>query len=632
VGDAADLQLFLYNRCQAPALGTDDNAFGHSARIAWNVAEAGVYYVKLRNHDPNAAGSSTTYRLSVTLDATPPGRPEQVRLSPRDAMLAVQWQTVADEDATGYYLDYEADNGDSGYTTVAGRTTTYAELTGLRNNVRHCVRVTAFDFSGNESAASRSVCTSPMPPADTTTPQIVLTGPTREAVYTTTMESLIVQGEVQDAGGNLSRAWVRNQANNSQGWDYSLSGSSDAFTIVGIELQAGDNVLVATVYDSAGNFAADTLTVHRITGSRGAAVIVAGRRLPWDETQLNIYYATDHAYRIFRRAGFSDDQIHYLAHDPQDLDGDGESEVDLAATRANLEAVLTQRVLGQVGPGRPLWLYLMDHGDVDQFCLDDCGGAGALGPAELTDWLRQLEAATGVTEVNVIYEACHSGSFLQQPGLISASGRAVIASAAPDQFAYAVPGAGAYFSDAFFSVLGGGGTVLASFQAGETAARAAQGLQQPWLDADGDGQVNGPTDRSQAAGRYLFPAALGPGGRPVIEGAGASAVVSGSATLWAQMRWPGAAGRNVWAAVFPPGYTPPAGGIALVEEGGDRVALEDRDGDGRYEAIYSRFLAAGAYRVVLYAADEEGDQAEPRVLAVQVGATNHVYLPLMIDR
>ena len=631
-GPDANLQIFLYNRCEAPPLASDDNAFGHAARIVWNAEEASTYSVKLRNHDPDVYGSSTAYRLSVSLDTTPPSRPQQVRISPGDRMLAVQWQMVPDEDVTGYYVDYQADTGESGYAIAQGRATTYAELTGLRNNVRHCVWVTAFDFSGNEGPASRQVCTNPAPPADNTVPAIRITGPTQEAVYTTTMESLNIQGEVSDVGGNLSRVLVRNQANNSQGWDYGLSGSEGSFSVLGVQLEVGENPLVATVYDSIGNASSALLTVYRLSGGSGAAVIVAGRRLPWDETQLNIYYATNHAYRVFRRAGFEDDHIHYLAHDPQDVDGDGEDDVDLKATRANLEMVLTEWVVGQVGPGRPLWLYLMDHGDVDEFCIDDCVEGSVVRPQDLAGWLAQLERTTGMDEVNVIYEACHSGSFLEQPGLVSGSGRMVIASTASDQFAYAVQGAGAYFSDAFFSVLGSGGSLLAGFQAGEAAARAAWGWQEPWMDGDGDGEVNEESDRTVADARYLFPAVLGPGRRPAIERAGVSGVVGGTGTLWVQVRWGEVVGRQVWASIFSPSYEPPPpDGITLPEDEADRVLLEDEDGDGVYEGEYSGFLEKGEYRVVLYAMNADRDQAEPKELSVWVGAHERLYVPVVYE-
>jgi hypothetical protein len=58
------------------------------------------------------------------------------------------------------------------------------------------------------------------------------------------------------------------------------------------------------------------------------------------------------------------------------------------------------------------------------------------------------------------------------------------------------------------------------------------------------------------------------------------------------------------------------------------VKLEpDEEQEGVYQAIYNGFVEEGAYRVVIYAADEVGNQASPRkAFMVQM----QVFLPLVL--
>jgi hypothetical protein len=78
-GPKADPVLLLYNVCDSPSLDGADNAFGSDLSVEWNAEEGGWYYLKLQQHDADVYGSGTNYDLSVTVDATPPGAPRNVR-------------------------------------------------------------------------------------------------------------------------------------------------------------------------------------------------------------------------------------------------------------------------------------------------------------------------------------------------------------------------------------------------------------------------------------------------------------------------------------------------------------------------------------------------------------------------
>ena len=99
----------------------------------------------------------------------------------------------------------------------------------------------------------------------------------------------------------------------------------------------GDNTMQVTAFDNANNSSAmTTITVKRVAQTLGAVIIVAGHNEDYS-LQTNIDNSANRAYRIFRGAGFTEDQIYYLASSSQDPDGDGVSEVAAPATTANIQ-------------------------------------------------------------------------------------------------------------------------------------------------------------------------------------------------------------------------------------------------------------------------------------------------------
>jgi len=92
--------------------------------------------------------------------------------------------------------------------------------------------------------------------------------------------------------------------------------------------------------------------------------------------------------------------------------------------------------VAQVGPDRPLTLYLMDHGIYDQLYLDKPSGQWVT-PVDLDGWLDQLEQAVPGVKVNVVVEACYSGSFIDLEKTVSNPGRVIIASTSESAVAYA---------------------------------------------------------------------------------------------------------------------------------------------------------------------------------------------------
>ena len=363
----------------------------------------------------------------------------------------------------------------------------------------------------------------------------------------------------------------------------------------------------------------------------GAVVLVAGKLRDSDRLQPNIHYVTNAVYRLFLAHGYDGDRIHYLATDVTlDPDNDGTPDVDGLPTPENLQQAITAWAAGKVGPERAFTLYLMDHGDYDRFYLN--GSTQTVSPDDLNGWLATLEAAAPGVRVNVIVEACHSGSFIDSASsthliqTVSGPGRVVITSTGAWNPAYASQD-GAAFSDPFVQALGSGMSLYNSFQEARWAVQAAHPAQTPWLDDDGDGRHDAGEDGREAAQRgFAYPGMLGEGWPPYVVWAEIKEVQGGQGVIEAEVR-DDAAVSKVWAVVYPPSYQPPAPGETeeLVLESLETETLSDKDGDGVYRGVHDGFDEAGAYRVVVYAVDGGGLVGRPK------GAEVHrLYLPLVL--
>jgi hypothetical protein len=626
VGADVDAVVMLHDQCDQAPLESDDNAFGPTVTMEWDCTASGSYYLGLLQNDPAIYGEATNYDLSVEVDSEAPSPPRSLWATPANQALIVQWEASTERDVAGYRVRWGLTSGPpyGGSHLVDGKDTTYHEITGLTNGTPYYVVITSLDLSGNESVYSDEIGAIPSDSADPTSPTVVIDRPTTALVYTSTVTSLTVGGDCTDGSNNLSRVRVRNLTNASVGWDYSLSGGSASFNVTAVPMNVGDNSIEVTVYDAADNTDTDTINIRRISGLNGAVVIVGGRNNS-SSLQNNINNLTNRAYTVFRGAGFGAEDIYYLSPSPQDADGDGSSDVSSPTTPANVHAAI-QWAAGRVGPGVPFYLYLMDHGGTELFCANGCTPSDTdhvITPDELDDWLDELETSSGCDLVNVIIEACHSGSFLDRTGdvlkSISEAGRVVMSSTGRTNNAYA-SAQGAYFSDAFFSSVVASNSLLTSFNQAKSAVDATGNNQTPWLDDNGDGLSN-PADGTIASSRYVasyFGTLL-----PDITAASVS-LAGSSGTIEATVLRGDEAIDIVWAAVYAPSFQEPA--YTSLELGVPLIELEaDPLQEDVYSASYNAFSEEGVYRVVIYAADEVGNQGQPK--SIQTG-DQVVYLPL----
>ena len=76
-----------------------------------------------------------------------------------------------------------------------------------------------------------------------------------------------------------------------------------------------------------------------------------------------------------------------------------------------------------------------------------------------------------------------------------------------------------------------------------------------------------------------------------------------------------------------PSHQPPAGGTEIVKQVLSTIVLLELGG-GWYGATYPGFAEVGQYRIVVYAKDDDGLEAQPVTIGLQVGYA--VYLPLVL--
>ena len=114
--------------------------------------------------------------------------------------------------------------------------------------------VTARDAAGNTSTDQLTVTYTP---ADTTNPGVTITTPTSNDTHTVTTTPLSIGGTASDNVGVTQVTWV-----NDRGGSGTATGTTN-WTVSGIVLQSGPNVLTVTARDAAGNTSTDQLTVRR---------------------------------------------------------------------------------------------------------------------------------------------------------------------------------------------------------------------------------------------------------------------------------------------------------------------------------------------------------------------------------
>ncbi|MEM6935051.1 MAG: C13 family peptidase [Pseudomonadota bacterium] len=346
-------------------------------------------------------------------------------------------------------------------------------------------------------------------------------------------------------------------------------------------------------------------------GNTKAIVVTGGGPYPgnalWDATQVNANFV----YRTLVSQGFQKDTIQYLSADTDlDLDQNGVADdVDSDATNASFEAAITGSFADDADN---LLIYMVDHGGVDTFRMS---GSEVLQSATLDGWLSAWQATHPDGELTVIYDACESGSFMDD---LAGTNRLVITSASPGESAYFVSGGTMSFSNQFWTQVFNGEDVGEAFTVARDSTFDSFPTQNALIDSDGDGEVNEPEDLQIATTRIIGRGLSNAVDRPVLGTVTAPAVLSSGNT--AEISVSNVFDSNgiarVWSVVRPPGFQPgssdnPVAELPLVE-------FVPTDSNGTYGATPSLFNSPGTYELAVYAEDEEGNVGVPRLASITV--------------
>jgi sugar lactone lactonase YvrE len=343
-----------------------------------------------------------------------------------------------------------------------------------------------------------------------------------------------------------------------------------------------------------------------------AVVVVGGGPYPgndlWPTTRQNAALAV----RALSQRGVSKSNLVVLSHDlEEDLDGNGlGDDVDFLASNDNLKAALES-----VQGADEVVIYLVDHGGDKVFRMAE---DETLGASELGGWISQLEATVG-DHLTIVYDACQSGSFLDELG--STGDKSVtIASTESDQPAYFVEEGGLSFSSHFWTEILEGSTVGEAYEVASDITVASFPNQKPLIDADGDGTPNSSTDLAATVDRIIGDGGVRITDRPTIATITPTQTLVGenSATITVTGVADGDGIARAWAVIRPPlGSAPRDPGDPVTEL--PKFDLEPVDEDKtEWSGTFDGFSSAGTYTVIVYASDELGYRGLPAVTTVSV--------------
>jgi hypothetical protein len=325
------------------------------------------------------------------------------------------------------------------------------------------------------------------------------------------------------------------------------------------------------------------------------AVIVAGRASAadslWDATRV----CTNFAYRALTYQGYTNEDIYYLSADTDlDLSGDVVPDVDANTTLANLQYAITQWAVNEGADS--LVLYLNDHGGPDTFRLSE---AEILTASQLNTWLDDLQANISGT-ITVVYEACESGSFVDN---LEDSDRIIITSTLPGEQAKFLSQGNISFSSFFWTHIFNGLSIEEAYNNASQVVNFSFTNQNPQLSGDAENVYIGNGVGNMIGEAPDIGSVSPPQEIDVIQ----------TADLYADDVIDADGIARVWAVIWPPDYDPGASEDPLLSLPSCELFPV---GDNRFEGTFSQFTADGIYQIAIYAMDRANNTSIPKVTTV----------------
>lgn len=234
----------------------------------------GVYVYSASSAFPTDTYNSENYWVDVVFNNTGGAPPDTT--APAVAISSPTSATTTTVTATPFALGGTASdtvgvtlvswaNNRGGSGTASGTTAWNVSGVVLQSGA-NILTVTARDAAGNTSTDSLTVTYNP---PDTTAPSVTITSPTSSATTTVATTPINIGGTASDAVGVTEVAWANNR-----GGSGTATGTT-SWSVSGIVLQTGSNILTITARDAAGNANTDTLTVTYSPDTTAPAVTIS---------------------------------------------------------------------------------------------------------------------------------------------------------------------------------------------------------------------------------------------------------------------------------------------------------------------------------------------------------------------
>ena len=217
------------------------------------------YRVRAVDAAGNQSGYSNTASATTQTapDTTAPTAPTNLTATPiSSSAINLSWTASTDNvGVTGYQIQRCQGATCTNYAQVGTATGTTYPDSGLAAATTYRYQVRATDAAGNLSTFSGVVNATTQTVPDTTPPTVTITTPTSAITFNTSTSPLNLGGTAADAVGVTQVSW-----SNDRGGSGVASGTT-SWSVTGIALQSGNNVLTVTARDAANNTSIDTLTV-----------------------------------------------------------------------------------------------------------------------------------------------------------------------------------------------------------------------------------------------------------------------------------------------------------------------------------------------------------------------------------
>jgi hypothetical protein len=147
------------------------------------------------------------------------------------------------------------------------------------------ITITAVDAAGNQATDFISVFYN-VPTSDTTRPTASISTPTTGTTWSTTSATLAMSGQAADNVGVTQVRWSSDRGGSG------VATGTTGWSVSGVPLQSGANVIVITAVDAAGNQGTDSVTVTRTVTTADTTVPTVSVTTPTSNTYYSAYAPT----------------------------------------------------------------------------------------------------------------------------------------------------------------------------------------------------------------------------------------------------------------------------------------------------------------------------------------------------